>query len=226
MAVDSTNDIVRILMVDDDPDWCTTLRLMSEALGYEFESVSTPEEVQIKLVNADNEGQSFSVAAVDMNFITGKTKIEAARGKEIIRYIKKHHPHVACLVITGIDLSADHVLDLRDDYDLDYYLQKDRIDLDTYSKAIQKAQNRAQMYRKPGFQLALLKDALQKWRSVYANGVKNLAYAKEREAMKGIDVDVATRNEITLYTERVAEAEKQIANIQKEIDGFQENPGA
>lgn len=211
---------IRVLIVDDDPDWRTTLCLTAEALGYTFDAVSTPEEAQLKLKSADDEHQPYSVAAIDMNFGIG-TKIVVPRGKEIIRYLKKNHLHVACLVVTGVALSFDNVLDLRDEYDIDYLLQKDRIDLDTFSKAVNKACNRVRQQQSQSAQLGRLADARDKWRDIYTYAVKNLAYAREREALKGIDVDVATKNEIELYQASVTEAERQIASLQKEIDQLQ-----
>lgn len=210
-------DSLKILIMDDDPDWCTTISEMSRLLGHNAEAVFTLEDAQEKIQVAFNAGEPYLIAVVDLNFETGKDKTMVPRGKETIRFIKTHHPYMACLVVSGADFTHDQVLDMRDEYDLDYYLQKDRFDLDTFSGAIKKSLRRVNAVDTSQSHLKNLEEALGRWKNVRAILLNDLAKAREREALKGIDVDVATKNEIDRYQKHLEEIEKNISLLEKEI---------
>ena len=60
-------------------------------------------------------------------------------------------------------------------------------------------------------------ETLEKSKDVRAIFLNDLSKVKEREALKGIDVDVATHNEIERFQAQINEIEKSIALLEKEI---------
>jgi len=110
-----------IIIIDDDREWCAVLSEMVTTLGYFADKAYTLEEAQLRINESEKKNAPYAVAILDMNFETGKSNIEVPRGKEILKYIKSHHPHIACVIISGAGKDVDEILDLRDDYDLDYY---------------------------------------------------------------------------------------------------------
>lgn len=212
-----TTKQLKILIMDDDEVWCTTISQMARLMGHNAETATTLEDAHEKIQNAFNAHDPYHIAIVDLNFTIGmgKAKTAVPRGKETIRFIKTRHPYMACMVVTGADFTPDNVLDMRDEYGLDYYLQKDRFDLDTFSRAIEKSLRRVSPPRKTGSLQNNLQEALERWKNVQALLLNDLGKVKEREALKGIDADVATRNEIERYTRQLAEVNKQIEQIEK-----------
>jgi hypothetical protein len=126
---------------------------------------------------------------------------------------------MACVVVSGAPFTPDNVLDMRDEYGLDYYLQKDRFDLDTFSRAIEKSLRRVNPMEDLDNQRNNLKEVLDRWKNVRIILLNDLGKVREREALKGIDSDVATQNEIERYTRQIGEVEKTIVLLEKEIAG-------
>lgn len=213
---------LRIIIIDDDPDWCLTFAQIAQALGHSVEPAHTLEEAQYKIKNADDKGESYSIAIVDMNFEAGSRRIEIARGKEAVKFIKTHHRHIACIMISGSGVTPDNVLDLRDEYDLDYYVQKDRVDLDTLPRAFQKALLRVNPVDDKVRHLRILQDSLKKWRGIRALLISNLALAKEKEAREGVNVAINIINEIKKYTNDLNETEEYITKLEQEIKLLEE----
>jgi len=208
---------LKIIILDDEADWCTTISETARMLGHVADAVSTLEEAHEKIQGAYNAGTPYHVAIVDLIFETGKNKVKVPRGKEAVRFIKTRHPYMACVVVSGADITSDHVLDMRDEYGLDYYLQKDRFDLDTFSRAIEKSVRRIQPIDIKQNRRKNLMETLEKSKDVRAIFLNDLSKVKEREALKGIDVDVATHNEIERFQAQINEIEKSIALLEKEI---------
>lgn len=208
---------LKIIILDDEADWCLTICETARMLGHMAEAVSTLEEAQEKIQGAYNASTPYHIAVVDLLFETGKDKIRVQRGKEAIRYIKTRHPYMACVMVSGADLASDHVLDMRDEYGLDYYLQKDRFDLDTFSRAIEKSVRRSQPIDPKQNRRKNLIETLEKSKDVRAILLNDLAKVKERAALKGLDVDVATHNELARFQTQLKDIEKNIEQMEKEI---------
>lgn len=141
-ASPSPRELFRLIVIDDDIDWCRILRITVQSMGHSLDTANTLEEAMLKIQQAEDAQQPYDVALIDMNFEMGKQRIAIPRGKEVVQYVKQHHPYMACIILSGSGVTPDSVLDLRDDYDLDYYVQKDRFDLDTFSKALERAVTR------------------------------------------------------------------------------------
>ncbi len=212
---------LRLIVIDDEPSWSTMLGHMARSLGHALDAAHSPEEGQVMLQQAESAGRPYSIAIIDLNFKIGKIALN--RGQELIQYIKAHHPAMACIVASGEKVLPDNVLDLRDEYDLDYYVQKDRISLDIFRKALRKALARVTPSLQNEDRRKLLQKTLEKWQHVRMMASHNLANVKEREALKGIDVDVTTLNEIAQYETRVAEANEQIRALRNEIEALTEH---
>lgn len=212
---------LRLIVIDDEPSWSTMLGHMARSLGHALDAASNPEEGQVMLQQAENAGRPYSIAIIDLNFKIGKIALN--RGQELIQHIKANHPEIACIVASGQKVLPDSVLDLRDEYDLDYYVQKDRISLDIFRKALRKAQERVTPSLKYEDRRKLLQKTLEKWQHVRMMAFHNLANVKEREALKGIDVDVTTLNEISQYETRLAEADEYIRSLRNEIEALGED---
>ncbi len=135
-------ECLRLIVIDDDPEWCELLADTAEFLGHSLDTAHSLEEARHKIKISEEKQQLYSIALIDINFVSGRQRIELPRGKEAIRYIKSYHPYIACIVLSGSTITPDSVLDLRDEYDLDYYVQKDRFDLDTFARAIRNAMRR------------------------------------------------------------------------------------
>ena len=208
---------ISIIIMDDDSDWCNTIRQTACLLGHNPDTVTTLEEAQKKIQEAYNADNPYAVAVIDLNFETGKYKTEVPRGKETLHFIKTRHPYMACLVVSGIPINASNVLDLRDDYGLDYYVQKDHFDIDTFSNAIEKSLRRVKPIAMDVLEKTSIEKTLKKWENVRMVLLNDLANVKERAALKGINVDVGTQNEIARYELQLKKIEKQIQAIQAEI---------
>ena len=206
---------LRLIIIDDEYNWCTMLSHMARSLGHSVDTATTPEEAQVMVRQAEAAGQPYTVAVIDLHFKIGKLAL--SRGQELIQYLKQNHPTIACVVASGQKVQPDSVLDLRDDYDLDYYVQKDRISLDIFRKAIQKALARIDPSESEEARSRLLHKTLEKWEYVRLIAYNNLANVKEREAMKGINVDVTTLNEIMQYEARLAEADEHVRSLSQEL---------
>jgi CheY-like chemotaxis protein len=136
----TANKSLRLIIIDDNPSWCTILGHMVRGLGHTLDVANTLEEAKIKIEDAEKAGIPYSVAIIDMSFIV--EGLELVRGQEAIEHIKTHHSYMGCIVASGAMASPDRVLDLRDDYGLDYYVQKDRIEINVLRKALRKAMER------------------------------------------------------------------------------------
>lgn len=216
-TIGPTAATIRLIAIDDDPEWCSLIEITAQSLGYLIDTAQSLEEAKLKIQEAEQKGMAYTVAIIDMNFEMGKKKIEFPRGKEAVQYIKSHHASIACIMVSGSGVTPETVLDLRDDYDLDYYVQKDRFDIDAFGRAIKKAIQRTSAVKTTDRYQKELQKLLQHWRGVYLSTSRNLAIARQREALKGIDVDVGTIHEIEQYQAHMQEAEDQIEAIERKL---------
>lgn len=127
----------RMIVIDDNQSWCDIVRKMAKGLGYNVDSVNNPEDAYELIEKARNDGAPFRLAVVDMRFEIGSYNISL--GRDVIKTIKDYYPEMACILSSGEKLSPSDVLDLRDDYDLDYYLAKTDIERDALNYAINRA---------------------------------------------------------------------------------------
>lgn len=217
-------EVLRLIVIDDDQEWCELLKLTAQSfvdenkrLKYDMDMSSTLEEAKRMIQEAEQQATPYTVAIVDMNFEMGKKKIEYPRGKEVVQYIKTNHTYMACIMVSGSGITPETVLELRDDYNLDYYVSKDRFDRDAFGKAIEKAIRRVHTTTTTNQYEQKLRQLLKQWRSTYLSISGNLAAARQREALKGIDTDIATLNEIKRYRANLQEAQAQIASIEQQL---------
>jgi CheY-like chemotaxis protein len=141
---------LRLLVIDDDEEWRSILSDIAEDLGHTADTAATLEEARTKLRRADARQRRYDIALIDMNFEIGKQNTQMPRGKEVVQYIKTHYPAMACIMVSGsLNITPERVLDLRDDYDLDYYIQKERFEIDTFVRALERALARVRVMPPP-----------------------------------------------------------------------------
>jgi len=207
---------IDIIIMDDDSAWCEMISTTAEMLGHNPEWVTNLEDAHARIQDAFNAGNPYEVAVIDMNFETGKSKTEVPRGKETLRFIKTRHPYMACVVVSGVRTTAGNVLDLRDDYGMDYFIQKDKFDLDTFSNAIEKSLRRVAPLSFEMLHKSDLERTIEKWQNVRLVLLNDLAVVRERAALQGIHVDVTTENEIKRYEQQLEKVERQVKALQDE----------
>lgn len=134
---------LRILAIDDDPDFHRLFGLYAETLGYMWESATNLEEALSAIQKAEENKNPFSVITIDMQFKMGAG--EEPIGKAILQRIKSRNPYLACILITGS--GGVDVLHLRDEYQLDAYIPKHRFDQDTLKENIKRALERVSRRR-------------------------------------------------------------------------------
>ncbi|GAB4522935.1 MAG: hypothetical protein OHK0046_36190 [Anaerolineae bacterium] len=141
-----------VLIIDDEREWYDIIGFILKNLGHKTEHASNFEEAQMKLEEAQQSGEMYDVATIDDNFkigISTSTQTNLTLGRQILQYIKSSYPQVGCVMISESEkITLETVLDLRDEYDLDYYITKGRIyETDLLTHALQYAVRRAQPYR-------------------------------------------------------------------------------
>ncbi|MCK9295648.1 MAG: response regulator [Desulfobulbaceae bacterium] len=91
-------DQAHLLIIDDDPSVRNTLKSIFEWHGYAVSLAGTGAEA-VQLVSADQP----DLALIDM-------RLPDTWGTELVRDLKKNHPRLLCIIITG-DASTDTVID-------------------------------------------------------------------------------------------------------------------
>lgn len=137
----------KIIVIDDNPDWCIAVNQWAAKLGYFVDSAGTPEDAYKKIARAQKDNAPFRIAIVDMRFEVDNIG-NISLGRDVIKEIKDNYPYIACILSSGETHSPKDVLDLRDDYGLDYYLPKLEIDRDTLNYAINRALEANMVLRK------------------------------------------------------------------------------
>lgn len=207
---------IKILIVDDKPLFHGLIGGNVEILGYIWQAANTLEEALLALKEAEERDDPFAIVTIDMNFEVDKN--EMPLGTMILQKIKKHYPHIACIIISGAGLGAQDVLDLRDDYGLDYYISKDRCDSKTLDQGIRRALARVRPLRNASRRRELLAETFEKYQDIYAIYARNLARVEEKKAQKGIEVSVDIENQIDRYKQQLAEVQQKLREIKEEIE--------
>jgi len=145
-ATEQSEIAKKIILIDDNKEWCEIIKRMGKNLGYIVEPVNNPEDAYARIEQAHKDGFPFWVAIVDMRFEIGEYNISL--GRDVIKTIKDNYPQIACILSSGEKLSPGSVLDLRDDYGLDYYLPKTDIERDALNYAINRALEANMVLRK------------------------------------------------------------------------------
>ena len=216
-AHSATAERPRILIIDDDQKDRADIGEYAESLGYQPKDACTVEDAKLRISEAEENKIPFTLATIDRNFETGQQKGGRFREKSILRYIKSNYPYIACIMITGEPVRPDEVLDLRDDYDLDYYLEKARLDEDTFAKAVKRAVARVRPLGSTDRRREVLQKTLEKRKDIYAICLGNLASAEKKKALQGMNVGVDVENEIKLYSTQLREAEDMVRATEEEI---------
>lgn len=212
----TTTKKIKVIIIDDNHDWCSTVKIMCQTLGYVADTSYNLEDAVVKIQNALTEDNPFSVAMVDMRFEVGAISVK--RGKEVVKFIKESHPYIACIISSGAVLKPKEVLDLRDDYGVDYFLPKDEIEPDTLKEAFEKALKQISSGGTVEQRKRRLNAALERLQNAQAIYLENMASLLEREAKKGIDVDLVTKHEIDDHRERLKDIKTQIEALKLEIE--------
>jgi DNA-binding NtrC family response regulator len=222
MMPDLPDKPLKILIIDDEPVWCESIGMCAELLGYMWESASSFEKAKIALKEAEEEGTPFSVATIDMAFEVGKRGTETPLGKGILQYIKSKHPYIACIMVSGSPEVAHQVLDLRDDYELDSFISKDRFDLDTFGEEIAKAIKRVRPLGNEEMAkeiipagMAKIVKSLQRQLDAHCSNLDNLeeqraTFAKGEEPLRLLN--------------QIDHEKKEIERLQAELRKFKEAP--
>ena len=216
------NKPLKILIIDDEPDWCENIGTYAELLGHSWKSASSFEEAKIVIKKAEEDGTPFSVATIDMKFEVGKKGKEISLGTGILQYIKSNYPYIACIMVTASPEVADQSLDLRDDYELDYYISKDRLDLKPFAEAITKAMKRVRpLGNEEAVKETTLKDiariveSLQRQLDTHCSNLNKL---EEKKA-------IYAKGEEPLYLLSQIDYEKEeIARLEAEFRRFEKGP--
>jgi len=96
-----TNNMTKVLIVDDDKNFCTSMTDILEAKGYEVESENSGEaaiaKVSAKGGSASGGKESYDVILMDI-------KMPAMNGVEAFKQIKKISPKTAVIMVTAFSL--------------------------------------------------------------------------------------------------------------------------
>ena len=132
---------LKLIVIDDDIGYCDALQeIVEEDIGLSLEITHDLKTFKAKIKQAENQGSPFAIAVIDMN-LAPENAISRRSGRQAIKYIKENHPYIGCIMTSG-SLSADTVLQLRDEFGLDAYISKAHIEAESLEKEIAKALQR------------------------------------------------------------------------------------
>ena len=155
MTIDLSNTISlfpnlkpKILIIDDDESFCQLISRYVEMFSCEPDIATNRDSAIELLENSVLSGTPYSVVTIDMRLEEGDEVYKKFQGVELLQFIKVEHPLTGCLILSGESLSYDEILDLRDNYGMDYILAKDQFSPSKFSEALKRAYGRAQMTSK------------------------------------------------------------------------------
>jgi CheY-like chemotaxis protein len=216
--VSTTDSPFKILIIDDEPIWHMLIGGIVESLGYIWESASNFEEAKIAIKEAEENKSPFSVVTIDVIFKIGEDKQPFDLGTEmILQYIKSKHPYLACILISASSEVAHNLLDLRDNYELDYYVSKGRLNKETLAKAIVKSVKRVRPLGDSSRRREVLEETLERYRDICAIYARNLAIVEQKKAQKGIDVSVEIEHQIVTYGTELEKAKSKVRETMEEL---------
>ena len=140
------SELKDILVIDDENFWRATIAKMVSRLGFTCKSVGDFEEAIVVLDQAEANNQLFDIAIIDVNFqyaSAGQT-IFTPYGIQLLPDITEKYPYLGRVIITGASHPHHYILDLRDEYDIDYYIHKNTLTEEVLHKGFQRAIARAQ----------------------------------------------------------------------------------
>lgn len=205
----------RILIVDDEDPFCQMLARFVELTRCEPMIAHGHNEAIQYIRNAEKENRPFSLVTIDMRF-EGQGHY-GLQGSWILSEIKSLHPYIACVVISGETVTPEEVLGYRDTYDLDYFLQKDRLDPLKMADAILRATKRVRLLGHHDRNLMRLNEALVKWRDVETIYTDNLAHVERQKAEQGLHVTVEVENQIRRYRKQLEEARAEVTRLEADL---------
>ena len=131
----------RILVVEDDEFWQDLIRETLET-EYRVLVAATYDEAKLVLEKVKNQQERVDAVTVDMGLPSelqsaGAT-IEA--GQRIVNYMSRFHPHVPCIVVTGLpDISTTQVRNLFKRYNVFDFIAKAEFDLGEFLDTVKRA---------------------------------------------------------------------------------------
>jgi ActR/RegA family two-component response regulator len=207
----------RLIVIDDHKEWCIMLEKSASLIGYRLDIAYSFEQAQLDLAAAEEQQITYLAAIIDMKFAISGTEVEYFRGKEVVQFIKAKYPKVACIMVSGVATTPGQILDMRDEYDLDYFVEKSRFDIDTFSDALNKALRRVAQHLATQTPEHELQNTLLAWERAHLTMSQSLAILEEREAKLGMTSDVKTIHELHHYRTRMQEAEAKIADLKTKL---------
>jgi len=224
MVPDLANESLNILIVDDEPIWHTLIGGLAEQLGHTWQSAINFEEVKARIMEAEENQNPFSVVTIDVIFKVGEDKQPFDLGTEmILQYCKSQHPYLACILISASADITHKLLYLRDDYKLDWYVSKGRLNKGTFAEAIARAIGRVRPLGSTDRRREVLEEALERYRDICTTYIGNLAVVEQQKAKKGIDVSVEIENQIEAYNAKLEEAKDKLREIEEELKCLEGN---
>lgn len=206
---------MKILIIDDKSLFHSLIGANVELLGFNWQAAHTVDQALLTIKEAEVKQEPFAVVTIDLNFEIEENEMPV--GKLILQQIKTKYPHIACIIISGSGLSPHEVLDLRDNYGLDYYISKDRFDASTLERGIKRALERVRPLGDTDKRRQLLQETLEKYQDICVIYVNHLARVEEKKAQRGIDVSVDIEYQIESYKQQLAEAEMKVRAIVDQI---------
>lgn len=149
MSAKWNSESLRILIIDDDPEWRDMISELASYLGHRPQtlgerSTDLANQVEAVLQEAETNGDPIALVTIDWAFEVGKGQTESQLGQQILRRLKLQYPHIACILISGTTDAAYRLLKLRDRYNLDAYIPKVNLNEDTLADAIKTGLERVQ----------------------------------------------------------------------------------
>ncbi len=138
------SDKGKVIIIEDEAPYAQTLSQMLAMLGYEPHIAEHPTQA-IKLIEqAHNDNAPFTIATIDKNYRGGDGH-QFALGEMFIPEVKRDYPYLATIMITADPDEPNEILRLRDECDVDQYLNKaDGMKPRMLERAIERAIQRVQ----------------------------------------------------------------------------------
>ena len=115
----------RIIIIDDDLMFCRLIQQsFIDVLGYRADYTHASDEMYEMIRKAETDGDPYHLATIDMDFRMDGTDITFAQGHQILAKIKADFPYIMCIMVSGANIDAAHILKMRDEQDLDFFVNK------------------------------------------------------------------------------------------------------
>ncbi len=115
----------RIIIIDDDPMFCRLIQqAFTDVLGYSADYTHSAEQMYDMIRKAETAGDPYYLATIDMDFKMEGSEMTFAQGTQILAYIKANFPYIMCIMVSGANIDAAKILKMRDEQDLDFFVNK------------------------------------------------------------------------------------------------------